>query len=166
MPPKEGLQLISPEQSKSEKETCRPILAAFWVRRAVRAPHRAAAAAASVPACPPPTTITSYSGRTRPLSCRHRILLGRASKATKEEKNNLRRLPTRRRSFCVLRVAFLHIVPIFSRDARQSRNMPEIIGSPHRVTILFKSESEDPQTEPHEAGRWTKSTPSFSKTCV
>ena len=46
-PPIAGLQDIS------------PIVAARWVTRAVLAPRRAEAAAASVPAWPPPTTMTS-----------------------------------------------------------------------------------------------------------
>src|SRR5688572_24896074 len=46
-PPIAGLQDIS------------PILAGSWVISRVRAPMRAAEAAASVPAWPPPTTITS-----------------------------------------------------------------------------------------------------------
>src|SRR6185436_2780803 len=37
-----------------------PTVAKACVTSAVRAPMRAAAAAASVPACPPPTTMTSY----------------------------------------------------------------------------------------------------------
>ena len=36
-----------------------PIVARLWVSSAVRAPSRAAAAAASHPACPPPITTTS-----------------------------------------------------------------------------------------------------------
>ena len=36
-----------------------PIVSTRWVSSRVREPQRAAAAAASVPACPPPTTITS-----------------------------------------------------------------------------------------------------------
>src|SRR5581483_6478534 len=47
MPPIAGLQLICPSVSM------------LWVRRSVRAPMRAEASAASVPACPPPMTITS-----------------------------------------------------------------------------------------------------------
>lgn len=47
MPPKDGLQ----EQT--------PKLSSLGVMSAVRAPERAAAAQASVPACPPPTTTTS-----------------------------------------------------------------------------------------------------------
>ena len=46
-PPIAGLQLIS------------PILSSRSVTSAVRAPRRAAASAASIPACPPPTTRTS-----------------------------------------------------------------------------------------------------------
>src|SRR5690606_15698687 len=46
-PPIAGLQDISPMVAKE------------WVTSAVRAPMRAAAAAASVPAWPPPTTMTS-----------------------------------------------------------------------------------------------------------
>src|SRR5690606_22228093 len=38
-----------------------PIVSRRWVTKAVRAPIRAAAAAASHPACPPPTTMTSNS---------------------------------------------------------------------------------------------------------
>ena len=37
-----------------------PIVSSRWVTSAVRAPNRAAAAAASHPAWPPPTTMTSY----------------------------------------------------------------------------------------------------------
>jgi hypothetical protein len=48
MPPMLGLQLNS------------PIVDVRCVSRSVRAPVRAAADAASHPACPPPTTITSY----------------------------------------------------------------------------------------------------------
>ncbi len=48
MPPMAGLQLIAPTVSM------------FCVSSSVRAPRRAAASAASTPACPPPTTITSY----------------------------------------------------------------------------------------------------------
>jgi hypothetical protein len=48
-PPIAGLQLICPTVSR------------FPVRSATRAPTRAAAAAASVPACPAPTTTMSYS---------------------------------------------------------------------------------------------------------
>ena len=47
MPPIAGLQLIAPTVSIA------------WVSSSVRAPARAAASAASVPAWPPPTTITS-----------------------------------------------------------------------------------------------------------
>src|SRR5438094_447993 len=47
MPPMAGLQLIWPTVSM------------LWVRSRVRAPMRAQASAASVPACPPPTTMTS-----------------------------------------------------------------------------------------------------------
>eukprot|EP01137_Pigoraptor_chileana_P002745 Opistho-2@42000 len=47
MPPNEGLHDIS------------PIVDILWVRSSVRAPVRAAPAAASDPACPPPTTTTS-----------------------------------------------------------------------------------------------------------
>jgi hypothetical protein len=47
MPPMAGLQLIA------------PIVSRLWVTSSVRAPVRAAARAASVPAWPPPTTITS-----------------------------------------------------------------------------------------------------------
>src|SRR3990167_4890285 len=47
-PPIAGLQDIS------------PIVSIRWVRSRVRAPRRADAAAASQPAWPPPTTITSY----------------------------------------------------------------------------------------------------------
>ncbi len=47
MPPTAGLQLICPSVSM------------LWVRSNVRAPMRAAARAASVPAWPPPMTITS-----------------------------------------------------------------------------------------------------------
>src|SRR3981081_3481251 len=47
MPPRAGLQLIWPSVSM------------LWVSRRVRAPIRAAASAASVPAWPPPMTITS-----------------------------------------------------------------------------------------------------------
>ena len=36
-----------------------PIVESLWVTSAVLAPNRAAAAAASAPACPPPMTITS-----------------------------------------------------------------------------------------------------------
>ena len=36
-----------------------PMVASLWVRRTVRAPIRALAAAASQPAWPPPITITS-----------------------------------------------------------------------------------------------------------
>src|SRR3970040_3059462 len=39
----------------------RPIVSALIVRRRVEHPIRAAARAASHPACPPPTTTTSYS---------------------------------------------------------------------------------------------------------
>src|SRR5690625_497431 len=48
MPPMAGLQLIA------------PIVSMLWVSSSVRAPARAEASAASVPAWPPPTTITSY----------------------------------------------------------------------------------------------------------
>ena len=48
MPPKEGLQLHTPRFDKE------------GVTSAVRAPEREAAAAASVPAWPPPITTTSY----------------------------------------------------------------------------------------------------------
>lgn len=48
MPPMEGLHDSSPRVDL------------FWVRRRVRAPVRADAVAASVPAWPPPTMITSY----------------------------------------------------------------------------------------------------------
>src|SRR3954453_10470253 len=48
-PPMAGLQLIWPTESQ------------FVVSSAVFAPSRAAASAASVPAWPAPTTITSYS---------------------------------------------------------------------------------------------------------
>src|SRR3990172_10375281 len=48
-PPIAGLQLICPTVSQ------------FVVSSAVRAPNRAAASAASAPACPAPTTITSKS---------------------------------------------------------------------------------------------------------
>jgi hypothetical protein len=47
MPPIAGLQLIAPTVSM------------LWVSSSVRAPSRAAASAASVPAWPPPITITS-----------------------------------------------------------------------------------------------------------
>jgi hypothetical protein len=47
IPPIDGLQDIS------------PIVASEWVSKRVFAPVRAAALAASHPACPPPTTITS-----------------------------------------------------------------------------------------------------------
>ena len=47
MPPIAGLQLIW------------PIVSMLWLSSRVRAPLRAAASAASVPAWPPPTTITS-----------------------------------------------------------------------------------------------------------
>jgi hypothetical protein len=47
-PPMLGLQLIQPMVSK------------WVVSSRVRAPMRAAARLASMPACPPPTTITSY----------------------------------------------------------------------------------------------------------
>jgi len=47
MPPMAGLQLIWPSASM------------LWVTSNVRQPIRAAARAASVPACPPPTTMTS-----------------------------------------------------------------------------------------------------------
>ncbi|MDQ1133854.1 hypothetical protein QE386_002449 [Pseudoxanthomonas winnipegensis] len=47
MPPMAGLQLIAPTVSM------------LWVSSRVRAPARAAASAASVPAWPPPTTMTS-----------------------------------------------------------------------------------------------------------
>src|SRR5690625_4992612 len=47
MPPMAGLQLIA------------PIVSMLWVSSSVRAPARAEASAASVPAWPPPTTITS-----------------------------------------------------------------------------------------------------------
>uniref|UniRef100_A0A2P2KEJ7 Uncharacterized protein n=1 Tax=Rhizophora mucronata TaxID=61149 RepID=A0A2P2KEJ7_RHIMU len=40
--------------------TCHAILSIFSVRIRVFAPKRADARAASQPACPPPTTITSY----------------------------------------------------------------------------------------------------------
>lgn len=40
--------------------TCHAIRSIFNVRRSVFAPKRAEARAASQPACPPPTTITSY----------------------------------------------------------------------------------------------------------
>merc|ERR1719162_1428999 len=48
IPPIDGLQDSSPKVDK------------FWVRRAVFAPVLAAAVHASLPACPPPITITSY----------------------------------------------------------------------------------------------------------
>ena len=48
MPPMAGLQLIAPTVSTE------------CVSSSVRAPARADASAASVPAWPPPTTITSY----------------------------------------------------------------------------------------------------------
>src|SRR5262249_2130770 len=51
-PPIAGLQDIA------------PIVANRWVISAVRAPMRAAAAAASQPACPPPITMTSNFVRT------------------------------------------------------------------------------------------------------
>lgn len=41
----------------------------FWETRRVSAPTLAAAAAASVPAWPPPTTMTSYCCRARRLAC-------------------------------------------------------------------------------------------------
>jgi len=47
MPPMAGLQLIAPTVSM------------LWVSSSVRTPARAAASAASVPACPPPMTMTS-----------------------------------------------------------------------------------------------------------
>jgi hypothetical protein len=47
IPPIAGLQLIAPSVST------------FWVSSSVRAPARAAASAASVPAWPPPMTSTS-----------------------------------------------------------------------------------------------------------
>ncbi len=47
MPPMAGLQLIAPTVST------------LWVSSRVRAPARAAASAASVPAWPPPITMTS-----------------------------------------------------------------------------------------------------------
>ena len=47
MPPIAGLQDMA------------PIVSSRWVNSRVRAPNRAAAAAASQPAWPPPTTITS-----------------------------------------------------------------------------------------------------------
>ena len=47
MPPMAGLQLICPSVSM------------LWVSSSVRAPMRAAASAASVPAWPPPMTMTS-----------------------------------------------------------------------------------------------------------
>src|SRR2546429_8540075 len=37
-----------------------PMVSRFWVSRRVRAPARAASAAASAPACPAPITMTSY----------------------------------------------------------------------------------------------------------
>jgi hypothetical protein len=40
----------------------RPMVSGFGSARATRAPIRAAATAASIPACPPPTTITSNDG--------------------------------------------------------------------------------------------------------
>ncbi len=49
MPPIEGLQLIWPSVSM------------LWVSSSVAQPMRAAASAASLPAWPPPTTITSNS---------------------------------------------------------------------------------------------------------
>ena len=39
-----------------------PMVSIRWVSNRVRAPSRAAAAAASLPAWPPPTTMTSYMG--------------------------------------------------------------------------------------------------------
>ena len=48
MPPMAGLQLIA------------PMVSMLCVSSSVRAPARAAASAASVPAWPPPITITSY----------------------------------------------------------------------------------------------------------
>ena len=55
IPPIEGLQ------------ESRPILSNVCVTSRVEAPIRAAARAASMPACPPPTTITSYSVNLKPI---------------------------------------------------------------------------------------------------
>jgi hypothetical protein len=44
-----------------------PMVEIFWVKSKVFAFIRAAACEASHPACPPPITITSYSGSTRTL---------------------------------------------------------------------------------------------------
>ncbi len=49
MPPMAGLQLICPKVSM------------LWVSNSVHSPMRAAASAASVPAWPPPMTITANS---------------------------------------------------------------------------------------------------------
>lgn len=43
-----------------KKVTCHAIRSILIVRRRVFAPKRAEARAASQPACPPPTTMTSY----------------------------------------------------------------------------------------------------------
>src|SRR5690242_6341578 len=60
MPPIDGLHDICPSVS------------ILWVRRSVRRPIRAAASAASVPAWPPPTTMTSNSGDIGPRILRDR----------------------------------------------------------------------------------------------
>jgi hypothetical protein len=49
-------------------QTCHAIRSILRVRRRVLAPKRAEARAASQPACPPPTTITSYFSSTIPNS--------------------------------------------------------------------------------------------------
>src|SRR5580698_7130632 len=75
MPPMAGLQLIWPRVSM------------LWVSRSVRAPMRAAASAASVPAWPPPTTITSNCreksiGKTAPGMAAYFMLIRPVSIAT------------------------------------------------------------------------------------
>ena len=47
-----------------------PMVCIFWVMRSVSAPTLAALAAASVPAWPPPTTMTSYRCLATPLAGR------------------------------------------------------------------------------------------------
>jgi hypothetical protein len=56
------------EVTKKKGQTCHAIRSILRVRRRVLAPKRAEARAASQPACPPPTTITSYFSSTIPNS--------------------------------------------------------------------------------------------------
>src|SRR5438552_4796695 len=73
MPPRSATRPIRPSNASISRTRCpfprppiaglqdiAPIVAKRWVTRAALAPMRAAAAAASQPAWPPPTTITSY----------------------------------------------------------------------------------------------------------